>query len=660
LAAATRALFLHQVGQDPTYQYLVQDEAFHDKVARAILAGEMPATSYYKAPLYIYVQAGLYYLLGADPMRVRWVQVFVVSLSPVLLALITLRLFGWQAAILAGITGALFWTFVFYATELVFVGLACLLYLLLAYLLVALPEGRSYKWLLCGLVLGLGAITRPNILAFAPVLAVIVVAVGWRRERRAGEATARGTTRTGPLAALRRPLLHSLALAAGCAMSVLPVTLHNRLRGGEWVLIATYGGLNSYVANGPYADGKHGSLIVTDGVPDVSARDPNNLWSRLCINHNIAQTYAQKQLGRPLSMAQVDPFFYRATLECVGHAPGRFLLLTFKRLCWFLNRHEFPSSVKDLNRLATQSTLLGGLSTFHFGVLCPLAVLGIGVLLVRRDAGPPIVYYAAMGLSLFLPGLFFAMSSRFRLPTVCLLVPFAAYGVVRFVAMWRTGGRWAARLAACAVLAAAAVFSNADLYGYATSNHTELRMTYAWACERTKRYDLLRDAAEQFERAYFDELDNHKGLPWAHVLNDAAPMTCLFTFYHRLGDPQKALRYGELMTQREPYNATAYMEYYRMLLTEGREEQARGLLDLFEKDLLPSEPEFAIECFIWHWEKFSDPSVLRRAEKLVAPLSKNNPDKTHFHFTLYKVRKLLEMTQPSTQPSTAPVTTPAK
>ncbi len=655
LAVGTRAVFLWDVRVDPTYHYLVHDEGVNDKIARAILAGDMPSVSYYKAPLYMYGLAGVYRVFGAEPMRARWVQIFVDSLCPVLILLITRRLFGSLPALLAGVATAVYWCFVFYSVELVDTSLACVFYLLLAWLMVSLPEARWYTWALCGAALGLGAVTRPNVLAFAPVLAMTVVAVGWWRGRRQPA----GTPPPGVLRTLGKPVLHAAALTLGCCATILPVTLHNYVVAGDRTLIGTYGGLNFYVANSPWSDGKHGPLIVGEGVPDISAMDRDNIWSRLDLNYNIARTYAQKQLGRTLTMGEVDAYFYDLTKGHIRRHPHKFLADSVKRCCWFFNSYEFPN-VKDLYRLCGVSAILNGLSWFHYGVLCPVAVLGVFLAVLARPRADGMVYYVAMLASLFLPGLFFVMNSRYRLPTVYLLVPMAAYGVVRFVRLWREPSRWPTRLGSCAVLLGAGLLGNLDLFDYAAdTHHTELRMTYAQACERTERYDLLGEATRRFEDAYFDELNNHHGRPWAAVLHHSAPMTWLFIFHHRLGNTDQAIRYGELMMAQEPFNPPVFLTLFKMLLDTGRRDQARAMLQPAEEHLLETSPELTVECFRLYNRHYQERSVLRRAEKLLISLTRQRPNAGFLRYALDEVRDLLRLTESTTRTGEASSTQPA-
>jgi len=175
LGVTVRLVFLLEARHNPLYQCPTIDERTHHEIAKAIAEGTAPSTAYLRAPAYLYFLGGIYKVTGPDSLMARYVQAVVASLAPVLVFLIGGRLFGPWVGVLSGVLSAVFWTFVFFSTELLDVSVACVLYLLLAYVLVTVADGRWWKWLLGGGLLGLGAITRPNVLVYAPVLAVVVV-----------------------------------------------------------------------------------------------------------------------------------------------------------------------------------------------------------------------------------------------------------------------------------------------------------------------------------------------------------------------------------------------------------------------------------------------------------------------------------------------------
>lgn len=650
LGALVRCTFLAEVQDDPVYVVLGHDEAVNDKVARAIIHGDMPEEPFYKAPLYMYSMAGVYSIVGEDPGRLRWVQAIALALPAVLLAMITRRLFGVLPGLLAGLIGAVYWGFVFYSTELVDTTLGATLYLLYGYLLIALSDRFRLKWLICGLVLGLGIITRPNIMASAPVVVLTIVYCAlWRR----GEIGA--TPQQPPLGArLLSAVGRASLFVLGTALSVCPVTLHNWYVGGQFVPIATYGGLNAWSANSPWSNAKDGSVIVGEDIPSIASYDADNLWSRLDLNLNIAKSFAEAEVGHQLTMGQADRYLYRRTVQFILNNPDKFAYDTLKRFCWFFNAHDY-CNLKDMYRICDVSTVLRGLSYLHWGVLCPFAVIGIlgAARLSFRTNG--LLYYSAVLAALFLGGLLFVMHSRFRLPTLYIAMPFVAYGLVYMVRIFVQRTSWAHRGLCLVVLAIMGVFCNIDWFNYSVSGHTELQLTYAQACMQTGRVAMLEDAAREFEKAYWDEVDNG-GMPWVLTLHHVKPLTYLFSFYHTLNDRDKCLQYGTLMLENERITPEVFLAYFDLLISQGLDTRARHALDILERTYRAELPGLLIESYIRFSQRFFDRSVLERAAALLNDELKQNPDDEYLRLMRAEVTKLAE-TLGTSRPTTNPTGT---
>lgn len=193
LALALRLIYLWQMQDNPCFTTPLMDAAYHDQWARRIAAGDwLGHEVFFRAPLYPYFLGLLYRLLGADPLAVRVVQFVIGSLTCGLTCLLGWRLASPAVGLLAGLGAALYGPLIYFDGELLlpvletFWGVALLL--CLAWAIEpgqrgATPagEGRVWPWLLSGLALGLFALTRPNILAFAPVLAgYLIWRLGWR------------------------------------------------------------------------------------------------------------------------------------------------------------------------------------------------------------------------------------------------------------------------------------------------------------------------------------------------------------------------------------------------------------------------------------------------------------------------------------------------
>ncbi len=666
LAVAVRLAFLCEVKDLPSYRYPQVDERAAHVSALSCVRGEVPSDSYLKAPLYMYFLGGVYWLFGPDPVYGRIVQAIVCSLAPVILFLLTERLFGHVAGVIAGVLGAVYWMFVFYAVELVDASLAGLLYLLLAYVLAVIDVRTWWHWLAAGVVMGLGAITRPNVLAFAPVLAIAALIATARSPRVAapnGESGA-GGGRLG----WARGLVSAVALTVGCCAAIAPVTIRNRVVAGEWVLIAAYGGINFWVANNPEADGKNVMFLVGEGVPPIPPTDPNDIWSDVDMNNRIAQYHAEKTLGRPLRRGEVDRFCFAMGFESIRKHAGKFVTDTLRRFVYFFNAYEFPN-VRDPYRLCRHSRVLNVLSYVHFGVLCPLLVVGVLTAATARDRSWPMIYYLAMLASLLLGGVFFVMNSRFRVPLVLLAAAAAAGGLLHLLRLRHEGVGWARRIVLVGALLATAVVSNVDFLGYRPPYHTDLRFAEALACTEAKDLGLLAEATPRFEEAL--EADGKTGRrTWSTLITHARPNSLLFMQYYLLKNLEKTFHYGKLMALHEPFDRGLAHRFFEllakpdtqtgravlhMLMSADRREQAGLLLDLLSPYLSPTEElTFALR----YGRRYRDAARLRRAEETLVDLVRKEPDDASHREMLTDLRALMQdwgidgaPANPSAQPS---------
>jgi hypothetical protein len=706
-ALAVRLVYFFQVRDNPLYQFITLDERGNHEFALAILHGQVPAVSYYKAPLYCYFLAGVYAILGPESIRARLVQCILVSLSPVLTALIARRLFGWTVALIAGLWAAAFWTFVYYSTELLDAGLACFWYLLLAYGLVAWDDRRWSKWFFCGAILGLGAITRPNILPFAPVLAVMVLIVAWRRrvggvsdpERVSGlgsrvlesfagpggdgspdsrsevdipitpglsgsaECQPSPERRTPNLESRlqyspetpdprpqtrqwRRALINVVALTVGCCLTVLPVTLRNRIVGGEWVLLGAYGGLNIHVANNPHSDSKNGPLLVDESrfLPNTTW-DPNEPWARCCLNYKNAYRLTEAHLGRRPTPGEFSSHLSRLGFEYIRENPGWFASHALRRFCWLFNAYEFPSN-KDLYHFSRFSKLLTALSCFHYGWLAPLALVGAGLALSRpalRTA--PLVYLIAMWASLALPAIVYIVNARFRVPMVSLMVPFAAYALVELVRMVRDRREWRRLGVAGCSLVALSLFSNLNLFGYRQAHEPYLRFAYLVACTMSGRDDLVDAAVADFEHDLAIDMENYRRTGQRSnttlLLDHCTPMRLLFPYYVRHGRKDKALEAAKQMLDHEGVDGPTAVMLFDFFVSNGEKAPAAKSLQVIEQQLQHTQPSVVLQCLMRFAQTWKDLDALERARRILKDLLRAYPTRIELHRDLEAVTRLL-------------------
>ncbi len=411
LALALRLLYLYQLAAAPLGQVLLGDGVAYDAWARRIAAGDWWGNEvFYQAPLYPYVLALVYAVAGPDPLAARLFQALVGAATCVLAAAAGRRWFDARSGLAAGALLALYPPAIFFDGEIqkgtLTLFLATALVWLLARRAERLPERMAARdrdaappaaprpgWCLAaGALTGLFALDRENALLLVPLLALWLAATargGWAR-------------RAAPAA----------LLVAGAFAVLLPVALRNRAIGGELLLTTAQLGPNFYIGNHAGADGRYQPLVPGRGSAQYERAD--------------ATALAERGAGRELTPAEVSRWWLRRSLAFVRDEPGRWLALLGRKAFLVWNRLEIVDTT-SLEAAADSSWLLAGLSrVLHFGVLCPLAAVGIW--LTRRRWRELAVLYLMLGAWAVAIAAFFVFA-RYRLPMVPILALFAGAGL---------------------------------------------------------------------------------------------------------------------------------------------------------------------------------------------------------------------------------------
>lgn len=484
---------LHWWGQmrhNPFFHAPIMDERMHHEWAQLIATGAgLGQRPFFRAPLYYYLVAGIYALFGPTIAVARLVGVVIGALSCGLIAHVGVRLDGPRVGVLAGLLAALYWPLVHFDEQLLTVGLEIFLNLLMLWLLLAAvrrdgvlepPQttgatapsrsrlGSSALYGLAGIVWGLSALARPNVLAFAPVLLVwLWVVLRAERAPRPGEratllksgGTPAPTSEpacVGPRGPGRWPVLTRTALVfLGAAVTILPVTLRNRLVGGEWVLIATNGGVNFYIGNNPQADG------IAAVVPGTRAD-----WEG---GYEDTHRIPEQELGRRLTEGEVSAYWFNKGWAWIRSHPGAWLRLTLHKLRLFWVPHEIPNN-QPIHFFAGLSDI-APLFVLGFPAAAILGLAGLATLRDRWRAWSLPVLFGAITMATVVV---FFCPARYRLPVVPILLLLTAAGVVRLPALWRSRRRRALGTYA-AVAAAVAGFMVGNRPGAAWARQEEGR-----------------------------------------------------------------------------------------------------------------------------------------------------------------------------------------
>lgn len=596
VALALRLSYLHDLGRlGYLTGVLSPDELYYDQLARRVAAGRwLGDAPFFYGPLYPYLLGLLYAIAGPVPAAARAVQLVLGALACVPVFWLGRRLFDRRVGLLAAAATAVYGPWLLLSGSLLYDQFAPLLVTL--FLLAALrarESGRLRDHAAAGVLLGLAALGRANVLLWLPVAALLA----WREGRgargadpgRAGPGDrARGC---GPAAgaASARPAAWRAwgALAVACGLTLAPAALHN-LAAGDAVPLTTNGGLNFLIGNGPDA---MGGFRQPAGL-DLQA-DPTG------------QRAAEAAAGRTLRPSEVSAHFLRAAGDHARAHPGAWLVLLARKVALFWNAHEL-AQIENYEFQRTVSPTLRRLPPL-FGWLAPLALVGLAV--AWRRGGAHVVmgaFLAAYTLSIAL----FFVAGRYRLAVVPLVAVYAAAALVWAGERLREWA-WRPLLAAAAAAAALAVLLGLNLLGDNPRRH--LAETHFRAGRQAEESRLVAPALAHYRAAVAAWPAHAKawlslGVALSEQGDKAAAESAvreavrrdpaygrayynLALLVHGRGDPGEAIALLQEATRRDPDYYGGWRGLAVVLAAEGRLGEARAVLAQIAARPWPGEPE---------------------------------------------------------------------
>ena len=498
VAIAVRVAHIWAFRDTPLFDVLLGDAGAYDAWGQRLAGGDWVGTDvFYQAPLYPYFLGALYATVGRDLLIVRIVQALIGSTSAVLLGAAAARLFSRRVAWVTGLGLALYAPAIFFDTllqktvlDVFFVCVA----LWISSRIMAGP-GRPALWAGLGATLGALSLTREN------ALALVVVALAWAtvsksaehegqedrdqglerrtrtgirgqgsgirdqgsgiREQGAGVRSVgrerrivggppsdasdlrglRGVLRglRGVLRVLRVPVF---SLLVGLAAVLLPVVARNYAVTGGVYLTTSQFGPNFFIGNNPGADGTYMALRPGRGAPEYERQDATEL--------------AEHAMGRALTPAEVSSYWTDRALTFITGDPARWLRLMGRKVALLWNRSEMLDT-ESQETYEEESPVLAVLASVgHFGVVVPLALLGLlAAWPERRRLWPLLALLAAYAASVVV----FYVFARYRFPMVPFLLLLAGLGAASATRLFAAATP-SRRMAVAALLGLATVAVN--------------------------------------------------------------------------------------------------------------------------------------------------------------------------------------------------------
>ena len=376
--------------ESPLFQKPIMDPAYHHRWAESIVEGA-PITdgeAYFRAPLYPYFLAGIYAMGGNPFVTSRVAQAIIGLLSLYLVYRLGMTVFSLKTGFLALLLGILFPLFVYFEWELLITPLIVFLDLvLLLSLLKADERGSSPLWVISGLLLGLSAIARPNILLFAPAIPL------WLLVGRKG----------GLLRSVVKPVI---LVAMGSLLVIAPVTVRNMKEGGDFVPIASQGGINFYLGNHLGADGC-----------SAFAQGIRGDWQG-----GIDDSFliARRDAGRDLKPSEVSDYWFKRGFRFIRENRGEAARLFARKIYLLLQGRELSNNQSI--PFAARYSRVYSLLPVRYGFLLPLALIGILWSGSDRKRLLLVLFLTTYSFSI----VFFFVCSRYIMPIVPVLLVFAA------------------------------------------------------------------------------------------------------------------------------------------------------------------------------------------------------------------------------------------
>ncbi len=391
-----RLVYLISLGDDPWLHHPIVDEIAYRNMALALVNGAPDLYPFFRPPLWPLVLSLWYLITGTDAgfFGVRILSSVVSSLAMVSGFRIAEMLFGrrnaWITTIISATCGV--------ALHLNTTGLATSLFTLFTLEAVRLTlhahehEDNTHTAFPAGLMWGLTALTRPNALAGAVISAIWL---SWPILRKMIKSDFHSWSRP-------------VWLLLGVVLVIAPIATLNWVHGDDFAGISTNGGINFYLGNNPYADGL--SPLHPDLGPDWAPAEVEE-WSSF-------------QAGKPLSPSQSSTWYYVEGMRYWIEHPVDATVLWLKKLMITLGGTE-TSNNGDWRFFAERRWMLRILLLNGFWWIAPVGL--VGFMVMRRD--PRTVYLGILvAVNILVISAFF-VASRFRIPFIPLIIPFAVHAI---------------------------------------------------------------------------------------------------------------------------------------------------------------------------------------------------------------------------------------
>ncbi|MFC1501209.1 tetratricopeptide repeat protein [Elusimicrobiota bacterium] len=402
-ALVLRLIYFFETVNTPILELLHIDSQYYHEWAVQIAGGDIFGGKkiFTMAPLYAYFLALIYVIFGNNYLSAIIIQIIVGSLSCVLIFLVAKKYFDKKTAIISSVIAALYPIFIFYDATLLKENLMIFFTLLFVFVYpmetASTQKSEIQKFdrknilllLLAGTFIGIHSLMRPNIFALIPLIFLYELFY----------------LKTDKYFLFKKFII----LFIGIFIIVFPVSLRNKIVGGEFVVTVASSGMNFWTGNNISANGTYqGASFITSEEPEYEEED--------------FRLEASKRSGRDLTIKQASRFWLNEGLDFISKHPKRYIWLLYRKILGFFHNIELPTDLnyyfgKDFSAILKYNII-------SFGLIVPFALIGIYITFRKKN-----INYMFLSVILYnlISSLIFFNTSRYRLPAVPIFIIYNAY-----------------------------------------------------------------------------------------------------------------------------------------------------------------------------------------------------------------------------------------
>ncbi len=391
-----RLIFILEIFNTPFVEYLFSDsKIFMDTaisfVSNSFLIGN---ETFLIAPFYPFILAILKLFFGESTFIVYLLQVILSSISIIFIYLTAKNIFNKNIAIISAITALLFDSYIFYSGLILSETIEIFLISIILYLLSDKSKYKNLKlWFTVGVILGVTALVKENILMFGFVFIVFIL--------------------------FSKRLVASLNLSklkiigtfiSGVSLIILPIFSTNLISSGEVTLISSNGGIHFYFGNNEDANGIYNNSDYLNYKYDDSG-----------------QQFMTSSSSKKLMESESSLYWYGRAYEDITSQPTEFVMLYFKKIFLFFDTHHFPhSSIIDIDFYKENISNLLMLPMVSYGIISLLSLFGLTLYMRDKNRNSFILLFL---FTFIFTTAFFFVNLRFKLGITPVLIIFSSFTI---------------------------------------------------------------------------------------------------------------------------------------------------------------------------------------------------------------------------------------